>query len=58
MYICGEIERVAGGYIVTIRPPFGGMANENRVVCATWQQVLELLTRAADNGESPKPVTQ
>ena len=51
--ICKEIRKVKGGYIVECRWAYGPEAcGYGEVICTTWQEVIELLTKAANGGDS------
>lgn len=55
MVVCKEIRKVGNGYIVEIRWPYGpDAAGCSEVVCRTWQEVIELLTKAANQTEDNK----
>lgn len=46
--ICKEVRQVTGGFIVEVRWPYGGEPTGfGEVVCKTWPEVIELLSRAA-----------
>ena len=47
MEVCKSIEKVEGGYIVTIRFPFGAYSDGGKVVCKTWEEVVQLLEQSA-----------
>jgi hypothetical protein len=50
------IRKVTGGYIVNVRWPYGrDPAGYGEVICQTWEEVVALLTRAANFGESGDP---
>ena len=49
LIICREIRKVKGGYIVECRWPYGPEpSGYGEVICVTWQDVIELLTKAAN----------
>ena len=48
LVICKEIRQVEGGWIVECRWPYGGIpAGFGEVVCTTWDEVVDLLTKAS-----------
>ena len=52
LVICKEVRKVKNGYIVECRWPYGpDPAAYGEVVCLTWDEVIDLLTRAANEGE-------
>ena len=53
MRVCESIERVNGGYIVTIRFPFGHYGDHGKVVVATFDEVIELLRKSAGVNTPP-----
>ena len=48
MQVCKSIEKVEGGFIVQVRFPYGLYHNDGKVVCQTWAEVIDLLTKAAN----------
>ena len=54
MQVCSEIEKVEGGYIVNIRYPYANYSDNLKRICRTWYEVVELLSRSADEA-MPKP---
>lgn len=49
LVICKEIRKVGGGYIVECRWPYGPEpCGYGEVICRTWQEVIELLTKASN----------
>lgn len=47
LVICTKVEKVGNGYIVQVRWPYGPeVMGYGRVICTTWQQVVDLLTQA------------
>lgn len=57
MIVCREIRKVAGGFIVEVRHPYGDKMPFGEVVCTPFEEVIDLLKRAAlvkekdDDGE-------
>ena len=52
LIICKEVRRVGNGFIVEVRWPYGSeVIGCGEVVCRTWREVIELLTKAANEVE-------
>ena len=47
MEVCKGIEKVDGGYIVTIRFPYGQYYDGGKVVLRTFEEVVHLLMKSA-----------
>jgi hypothetical protein len=47
MIVCREIRKVAGGFIVEVRHPYGDKMPFGEVVCTSFEEVIDLLKRAA-----------
>lgn len=47
MQVCKSIEKVQGGYIVEIPFPYANYSDGQKRVCQSWDEVVELLSRAA-----------
>jgi hypothetical protein len=49
LHVCKSIRKVGGGYIVEVRWPYGpDVMGHGEVVCKTWDEAVDLLTRAAN----------
>jgi hypothetical protein len=51
MKVCDGIEKVNGGYIVTVRFPYGSYHDDGKVICATFEDVIKLLRKSANEPE-------
>ena len=52
MQVCKSIEKVQGGYIVEIPFPHANSSDGQKRVCQTWDEVVKLLSRAAQEEPS------
>ncbi len=50
--VAQRIEKMPGGYLVRVRWPYGPSCMEfGQVLYSTWKEVVELLTKAADEDD-------
>lgn len=54
MEVCKGIEKVEGGYIVTMPFPWGQYSDGGKVVCVDFADVIDLLRSAAHEHEEDK----
>lgn len=56
MIICKQIRKVNGGYILELRWPYGSeVMGHGEAICATWDEAIGLLSRAAGIPKADPP---